>query len=142
MDDEVIAFGVQVRETGRKSFSLDYTFEGRCREATTEPWAYSRANRKRNELATTDTELKLIAAAAAILLFGAKLAAVAEDESYKTVDGLAVYLGVVPAAIVKGHLSGQAGQTMHDVSQAPAANITWWLRSLVTRARRGYRTLQ
>jgi hypothetical protein len=43
-----------------------------------------------NELATTDTELKLIAAAAAILLFGAKLAAVAEDESYKTVDGLAV----------------------------------------------------
>jgi hypothetical protein len=46
-------------------------------------------------------------------LFGAKLAAAAEDESYKTVDGLAVYLGVVPAAIVKGHLSGQAEQTMH-----------------------------
>jgi hypothetical protein len=31
MDDEVIGFGVQVRETGRKSFMLDYTFEGRRR---------------------------------------------------------------------------------------------------------------
>jgi hypothetical protein len=29
MDDEVIGFGVQVRETGRKSFTLDYVFEGR-----------------------------------------------------------------------------------------------------------------
>ena len=29
MDDEVIGFGVQVRETGRKSFTLDYMFEGR-----------------------------------------------------------------------------------------------------------------
>ena len=27
MDDEVIGFGVQVRETGRKSFTLDYMFE-------------------------------------------------------------------------------------------------------------------
>ena len=31
MDDEVIMFGVQVRETGRKSFTLDYMFEGRRR---------------------------------------------------------------------------------------------------------------
>ena len=31
MDDEVIGFGVQVRETGRKSFTLDYMFEGRRR---------------------------------------------------------------------------------------------------------------
>jgi hypothetical protein len=31
MDDEVIGFGVQVRQTGRKSFTLDYTFEGRRR---------------------------------------------------------------------------------------------------------------
>ncbi len=29
MDDDVIGFGVQVRETGRKSFTLDYMFEGR-----------------------------------------------------------------------------------------------------------------
>jgi hypothetical protein len=31
MDDEVIGFGVQVREIGRKSFTLDYAFEGRRR---------------------------------------------------------------------------------------------------------------
>jgi hypothetical protein len=31
MDDEVIGFGVQVRETGRKSFTLDYMLEGRRR---------------------------------------------------------------------------------------------------------------
>ncbi len=31
MDDEVIRFGVQVRETGRKSFTLDCYFEGRRR---------------------------------------------------------------------------------------------------------------
>ena len=31
MDDEVIGFGVQVRENGRKSFTLDYMFEGRRR---------------------------------------------------------------------------------------------------------------
>ena len=31
MDEEVIGFGLQVRETGRKSFTLDYIFEGRRR---------------------------------------------------------------------------------------------------------------
>jgi integrase len=31
MDDEVIGFGIQVRQTSRKSFTLDYTFEGRRR---------------------------------------------------------------------------------------------------------------
>jgi hypothetical protein len=31
MDDEVSGFGVQVRRTGRKSFTLDYMFEGRRR---------------------------------------------------------------------------------------------------------------
>lgn len=29
MDDDVIGFGVQVRHTGRKRFTLDYMFEGR-----------------------------------------------------------------------------------------------------------------
>jgi hypothetical protein len=29
MDNEVIGFGVQVRENGQKSFTLDYMFEGR-----------------------------------------------------------------------------------------------------------------
>src|SRR5579872_5695906 len=31
MDDEVIGFGIQIRSSGRKSFTLDYTFEGRRR---------------------------------------------------------------------------------------------------------------
>jgi hypothetical protein len=31
MDDDVIGFGVQVRDTGRKSVTLDYMFEGRQR---------------------------------------------------------------------------------------------------------------
>jgi hypothetical protein len=31
MGTEVIGFGIQVRQTGRKSFTLDYTFEGRRR---------------------------------------------------------------------------------------------------------------
>jgi len=31
MDDEVIGFGIQVRQTSRKSFTLDYIFEGRRR---------------------------------------------------------------------------------------------------------------
>ena len=31
MDDEVIGFGVQVRQNGRKTFTLDYTFEARRR---------------------------------------------------------------------------------------------------------------
>lgn len=31
MDEEVIGFGLQVRETGRKSFTLNYMFEGRRR---------------------------------------------------------------------------------------------------------------
>jgi hypothetical protein len=31
-DDEVIGFGIQVRETGRRSFILDYMFEGRRRQ--------------------------------------------------------------------------------------------------------------
>ena len=29
MEGEVIAFGIQVHDTGRKSFTLDYMFEGR-----------------------------------------------------------------------------------------------------------------
>jgi hypothetical protein len=31
MDDEVIGFGIQVRETDRKTFMLDYAFESRPR---------------------------------------------------------------------------------------------------------------
>ncbi len=34
-DDEVIGFGLQVRDSGRKTFTLDYTFEGRRRRTYT-----------------------------------------------------------------------------------------------------------
>jgi len=35
------------------------------------------------------------------------------DDNYKVVDGLAVYLGVLPAAMVKGHPSGHPEAAMH-----------------------------
>jgi len=41
------------------------------------------------------------------------LATAANDTPYKLAGGLAVYVGVVPAEIVKGHPSGHAEQTMH-----------------------------
>ena len=37
----------------------------------------------------------------------------AEEAPYKSADGLAVYIGVIPAEMVKGHPSGQTEQTMH-----------------------------
>jgi len=36
-----------------------------------------------------------------------------EDAQYKIADGLAVNLGIVPAAIVKGHPPGHTERTMH-----------------------------
>lgn len=36
-----------------------------------------------------------------------------DDGQYQTKDGLAVYFGVVPAAIVKGHPASHPEQTMH-----------------------------
>jgi hypothetical protein len=47
------------------------------------------------------------------IVLPANMAMATHDDLYKTVDGLAVYLGVVPAEIVKGHLPGHAEQTMH-----------------------------
>lgn len=38
MDDEVIGFGLQVRQTGRKTFTLDYTFEARRRRFYIGDW--------------------------------------------------------------------------------------------------------
>ncbi len=45
-----------------------------------------------------------------------RTATAAEDAQYKTVDGLAIYLGMVPAEIVKGHPSGHTETTMHGGS--------------------------
>jgi hypothetical protein len=40
-------------------------------------------------------------------------AAAADSGSYKTADGLAVYLGVLPAAMVQGHPTDHAEEAMH-----------------------------
>jgi hypothetical protein len=50
--------------------------------------------------------------AALLIAFAAPHAALADD-NYKVVDGLAVYLGVLPAAMVKGHPPGHPEATMH-----------------------------
>jgi hypothetical protein len=62
--------------------------------------------------------LKLNLAFAAVLVCASlaswcSLAAAADDAPYKLAGGLAVYVGVVPAEIVKGHPSQHAEQTMH-----------------------------
>ena len=35
------------------------------------------------------------------------------DNGYQMVDGLAIYLGIVPASVVRGHPSSHAERTMH-----------------------------
>ena len=46
-------------------------------------------------------------------LMGWSKVATAQDPPYKTAGGLAVYLGVVPAEIVKGHPPGHTEGAMH-----------------------------
>lgn len=49
-----------------------------------------------------------------IALAGPVPASADEDENYKVVAGLGVYLGVVPAGIVRGHPESHPEATMHD----------------------------
>lgn len=46
---------------------------------------------------------------AVLLIVGSALA----DDGYKKADGLAVYLGIVPASLVRGHPTGHPEQAMH-----------------------------
>ena len=46
-------------------------------------------------------------------VLSSRAATAVEDMPYRTADGLAVYLGVVPAEIVKGHPPGHPEQAMH-----------------------------
>lgn len=41
-------------------------------------------------------------------------------DGYQTADGLAVYLGIIPAAVVKGHPAGHAEAAMHGGAPAGA----------------------
>lgn len=45
-----------------------------------------------------------------------------EGESYKVVQGLGVYFGVLPAAIVRGHPEGQPEATMHGGAPSGASD--------------------
>ena len=51
--------------------------------------------------------------AVVLLVAVAALRSTFADDNYKVVDGLAVYLDVLPAAMVKGHPSGHPEATMH-----------------------------
>jgi hypothetical protein len=52
-----------------------------------------------------------------VFLVGVALSSVttgaAADDSYKTAGGLAVYLGVLPAAMIQGHPRGHPEEAMH-----------------------------
>lgn len=53
----------------------------------------------------------------------------ADNESYKVEQGLAVYLGVMPAGIVQGHPAGHPEATMHGGAPAGCTSITSSSRS-------------
>jgi hypothetical protein len=55
----------------------------------------------------------LLALLVAVFLAAEGPASAADEESYKVVQGLGVYLGVLPAAMVRGHRTGHPEATMH-----------------------------
>lgn len=61
--------------------------------------------------------MRLLQRVTALLLatLGLTVAASADEiETSKTVDGLTVYLGVLPAAMIQGHAEAHEESTMHD----------------------------
>lgn len=58
--------------------------------------------------------LLLAFAAFAVVLAGSgRPVSAAQNESYKTVEGVAAYFGVLPAEIAKGRSAGHSGEPMH-----------------------------
>ena len=55
----------------------------------------------------------------AVALAVASPAAAGVVDGVKTVDGLTVYLGVVPAAVTRAHPPGHVERTMHDGAAKP-----------------------
>ncbi len=82
---------------------------------------------------------KLFAVSVAILgIFPGSVAAFAGDDGLsKVVDGLSVYIGVVPAQIVKGHPAGHPEQTMHG--GPPAGQNEYHLVTAIFDAKTGER---
>lgn len=64
----------------------------------------------------------LPASAAALALFVGFEAGANVVDGVKTVDGLTIYLGAVPAAIVRGHAAGHAEAQMHGGAPAPGSH--------------------
>jgi hypothetical protein len=61
----------------------------------------------------------LTAIAAAIVGFATGPAAADEGDDFKVVDGLAVYLGVLPAAMIRGHPGTHSESAMHGGPGTP-----------------------
>ncbi|RJL07362.1 hypothetical protein D3P06_01080 [Paracoccus aestuarii] len=65
---------------------------------------------------TTSRWSRLIAGRALSVALGAFLVStslVSADDGFQSVDGLSVYLGIMPASVVRGHPSGHQEGTMH-----------------------------
>jgi hypothetical protein len=54
-----------------------------------------------------------IAGALFLSLVAAAPASSSDDENYKVSDGLGVYVGLLPAALIKGHPANHPETTMH-----------------------------
>ena len=72
-------------------------------------WIWSLAATKASATIRRIRTIGVGVAIATMLAIGGALA----DDNYQTSDGLAVYLGIVPAAVVRGHPSSHAEGAMH-----------------------------
>lgn len=72
------------------------------------------ADQRLHQMRSRIVRLILSVVAAFALTLATLAPALSDDvENFKTVEGLSVYLGIMPAAIVKGHPPGHAEAEMH-----------------------------
>jgi len=71
-------------------------------------------------MSRTIRQSRLAILATAAIFFGltSTLSAVRAADGYETADGLAVYLGIVPAAVVRGHPANHVEGSMHGGTSA------------------------
>jgi len=58
--------------------------------------------------------LTLLAIASMVAFLPSRASAASEDENYRVADNLAIYLGILPAAIVRGHPKDHPEASMQD----------------------------
>jgi hypothetical protein len=63
-------------------------------------------------MSTADV-LRQLPATILLVALGLPVAAADQDSSFRTADGVAVYLGILPAAMVRGHAADDANGEMH-----------------------------